>query len=80
MYMKNTKPQGGGLYIDRKWIAQEYGISLTTATRITRNYEDFPKPCNFVGRIKRYKRVKVQAWFEAHSGCPNEELEIHKAG
>lgn len=71
--MKNEKNVNGPIYVDRKWIIAQYGISLSTAIRISKKFEDFPKPCNFVGRVKRYKRVNVQAWFEAHSGCESSE-------
>ncbi len=60
------KISGDRIMVDRKWIVAQFGISMSTCRRIIVEYEDFPKPCDFFSRVKRYKREDVEAWFDMH--------------
>lgn len=67
--MKNEEPvkiSGDRIMVDRKWIAAQFGISMSTCRRIIVEYKDFPQPCDFFSRVKRYKREDVEAWFDMH--------------
>ena len=62
-----AQPRKRDRMVDRKWIVAEFGISLSTCRRIESAFPDFPRPCDFFTRVKRYNRMEVEAWFDKHT-------------